>query len=45
MTRFDNQANAGAGGVGRWHTSIPAGLTAATDNDTTEIVIGLRHLF
>lgn len=45
LTRFDNKADAGSGGLGRWHTSIPTGLTSPADNDITELVVGLRHLF
>jgi predicted porin len=45
LTRFDNKADAGSGGLGRWHTSIPTGLTSLADNDITELVVGLRHLF
>ena len=45
VTRFDNQANAGVGGLGRWHTAVPTGLTSTSNNDITEVVAGLRHAF
>jgi predicted porin len=45
VTRFDNEANAGAGGLGRWHSSLPAGTTTVSSNDVTELVLGVRHLF
>lgn len=45
LTRFDNEANAGTNGAGRWHSSLPAGLTSASSNDVTELVGGIRHVF
>ena len=45
LTRFDNQANAGAGGLGRWNATLPMGLTSTSNNDITELVAGLRHTF
>jgi predicted porin len=45
LTRFDNQANAGVGGLGRWNAAIPTGLTSTSKNDITELVAGLRHTF
>ncbi len=44
-TRFDNEANAGIGGLGRWHSTLPAGLTSPGKNDITEVVIGIKHVF
>jgi predicted porin len=38
--------NNGSGtGLGRFNTSIPAGLTVASDNDITEFMVGVRHAF
>jgi len=45
LTRFDNQANAGVGGLGRWNATVPTGLTSTSKNDITELVAGLRHTF
>jgi predicted porin len=45
LTQFRNETNAGSGGLGRWHSSLPTGLTAVGDNDVTELAIGLRHSF
>ena len=45
LTRFANQANAGTGGLGRWMTAIPTGLTSAGSNDLTELAAGIRHSF
>jgi predicted porin len=45
LTRFDNEANAGGGRLGRWHSSLPAGLTSASSNDLTELVAGIKHAF
>jgi predicted porin len=42
LTRFDNGSGAG---LGRFNTSIPAGLTIAGDNDITEFMLGVRHNF
>jgi predicted porin len=42
LTRFDNGSGAG---LGRFNTSIPAGLTIAGDNDITEFMLGMRHTF
>jgi predicted porin len=44
VTRFNNQSNAG-GGLGRWNSAMPAGLTTIGDNDITEFVAGMRHIF
>ncbi|MGL4573437.1 MAG: porin [Burkholderiaceae bacterium] len=45
LTQFRNETNAGSGGLGRWHSSLPTGLTAVGDNDVTELAIGVRHTF
>jgi len=45
ITRFDNQPNAGVGGLGRWNAAVPTGLTSTSNNDITELVAGLRHTF
>jgi predicted porin len=45
LTRFRNDANAGAGGLGRFNAALPAGLTSAVDNDITELAFGIRHTF
>lgn len=45
LTRFSNDANAGAGGLGRFNAALPAGLTSAGDNDITELALGIRHTF
>jgi len=45
VTRFNNQANAGTTGLGRWHSALPVGLTTTANNDITEFVAGLRHTF
>lgn len=45
ITRFDNEANAGTNGTGRWHSSMSTGLTSASSNDITEVVFGVRHTF
>ena len=45
LTRFANQANAGPGGLGRWNSAIPTGLTRVGSNDITELVGGIRHMF
>ncbi len=45
ITRFDNQRNAGAGGLGRFNAAVPAQLTSAAGNDITELVTGIRHSF
>lgn len=45
LTRFSNDANAGAGGLGRFNAALPAGLTSALDNDITELAFGIRHTF
>jgi len=42
LTRFDNGSGAG---LGRFNTSIPAGLTIVGDNDITEFMLGVRHTF
>ncbi len=45
LTRFDNDGNAGAGGLGRFHSAVPAGLTAVGNNGINEFVLGVRHSF
>ena len=45
LTRFANQANAGGGGLGRWHSAVATGLTSTSSNDITEIAGGIRHSF
>jgi predicted porin len=45
ITRFRNDANAGAGGLGRYSSAIPSGLTKTGDNSLTEFVAGMRHTF
>jgi predicted porin len=45
VTRFRNETNAGSNGLGRWHSSLPTGLTVAGDSDITEFVAGVRHSF
>ncbi len=45
VTRFDNEAAAGPGGLGRFNAPVPAGLTRAGDNAITEVLLGLRHVF
>jgi predicted porin len=45
LTRFDNDGNAGVGGLGRFNSAIPQGLTATGDNSITEFVAGVRHVF
>jgi predicted porin len=45
VTRFRNETNAGATGLGRWHSTLPTGLTVAGDSDITEFVAGVRHSF
>jgi len=42
LTRFRNE---GAGYANRWASSLPAGLTSATERDITEFVAGVRHSF
>ncbi len=42
LTQFKNE---GAGYANRWATSMPAGLTSASDRDITEVVAGIRHTF
>ena len=42
VTQFKND---GAGYAARWATSLPAGLTTASDRDITELVAGVRHTF
>jgi predicted porin len=43
ITRFKNEANAGAGGLGRYASAIPAGLTGTRNTSLTEVVAGMRH--
>jgi predicted porin len=45
ITRFRNETNAGANGLGRWHSTLPTGLTIAGDNNITEFAAGVRHSF
>jgi predicted porin len=45
LTRFDNDGQAGTGGLGRFNSAIPAALTTAGDNSLTEFVLGMRHSF
>jgi predicted porin len=45
LSRFQNGANAGKGGLGRYNQAVPAGLTTVGDNDITEFAIGVRHAF
>jgi predicted porin len=45
LTRFDNDAQAGSGGLGRFNSAIPASVTSAGDNNVTELALGLRHSF
>lgn len=45
LTRFDNDNNAGNGGLGRWHSGLPTGMTTASNNDITEVVFGIKHVF
>lgn len=42
LTQFKNE---GDGYANRWATSMPAGLTSASDRDVTELVAGVRHSF
>jgi len=44
LTRFQNGSNAG-GGLGRYNTSIPTGLTTVGDDNLTEFTVGFRHFF
>jgi predicted porin len=45
LTRFDNDAQAGSGGLGRFNGAIPAGVTSVGDNNITELALGIRHSF
>jgi predicted porin len=45
LTRFENDAQAGSGGLGRFNSAIPAAVTSAGDNNITEFVLGMRHSF
>lgn len=45
LTRFDNDGNAGTGGLGRFNSAVPAGLTSVSDNGINELVVGMRHIF
>lgn len=45
LTRFRNERNAGAGGLGRFNAAVPTQLTSAANNDITELVTGIRHSF
>jgi predicted porin len=42
LTQFKNE---GTGYTNRWASSMPAGLTSASDRDITEVVAGVRHTF
>ena len=42
LTYFKNE---GAGYADRWASSLPAGLTTASDRNITELVAGIRHSF
>jgi len=42
LTQFKNE---GTGYANRWASSLPAGLTSASDRDITEVVAGVRHTF
>lgn len=45
IARFSNEGRAGAGGLGRFNSAVPAQLTTAGENDITELVTGIRHSF
>ena len=45
LTRFENDAQAGSGGLGRFNSAIPAGVTSVGDNNLTELALGMRHSF
>jgi predicted porin len=45
LARFQNDRNAGSGGLGRFHSAIPVGLTSAGNADLTELTAGVRHSF
>lgn len=45
LTRFSNDANAGAAGLGRFNAAVPAQLTTPGNNDISELVTGIRHSF
>lgn len=45
LARYANQSNAGTNGLGRWTSSVPAGLTSAGSNDISELAAGIRHSF
>jgi predicted porin len=42
LTRFQNE---GTNYANRWSSSLPAGLTTASDRDISEFVLGMRHSF
>jgi predicted porin len=42
LTYFKNE---GTGYADRWNSSLPAGLTSASDRKITELVAGIRHSF
>jgi predicted porin len=42
LTHFKNE---GAGYADRWASSLPAGLTNASDRNITELAAGIRHTF
>ena len=45
LTRFDNDAQSGSGGLGRFNSAIPSGVTSVGDNNITELALGMRHSF
>jgi predicted porin len=45
VTRFRNDAIAGVGGLGRYSSAIPAGLTSVGNTSLSEVVAGMRHSF
>lgn len=45
LTRFENDAQAGSGGLGRFNSAIPASVTSVGDNNLTELALGMRHSF
>jgi predicted porin len=45
LTRFDNDPQAGSGGLGRFNSSIPTAVSLSGDSNITEFVFGMRHSF
>ncbi len=45
FTRFQNGASSNGAFAGRIGSSVPAGLTTATDRSVSEFVLGVRHSF